>query len=434
VLSPGGHRDGGHGEIVSGTGGPAFAGKGGAGGDAAGLSTEAVAGPLLVHDTISGNATGAGGPPGVALGGAPGGSATSSSPGRAGLGAGVFVYGSMTLRNSIVASNAGGNCYGSLSSSILDGAHNISFPDTSCPGANVDPRLGPPQDNGGPTLTQAIAFGSPALDAVPATGAACEPTDQRGVLRPAGAACDIGAFELATAGAVTGTASGLAAASATLNGSARNPDIAGATAFVQYGPTSAYGSQTAAQAIGSTTVGLPISASVTGLLSRTTYHFRAVVTNSVGTVFGADETAVTTGEAPPALRGLSIRPSRLLPENGRGASVVVKLRRHHGATIAYSDSEAASSTLTVQRPHPGFRSGRLCTTKPPRHHKGRVRRCTRFTAVGGFTHADRAGANAIRFTGRIGGHALKPGSYRLVVTPRANRQIGNSASASFHIL
>lgn len=37
--------------------------------------------------------------------------------------------------------------------------------------------------------------GSPALDAVPSTGAGCPPTDQRGVSRPQGAGCDIGAFE-----------------------------------------------------------------------------------------------------------------------------------------------------------------------------------------------------------------------------------------------
>ena len=65
---------------------------------------------------------------------------------------------------------------------------------------NVDPMLGLLQDNGGPTLTHAILADSPAIDsgnpAVPGIGgAACPQTDQRGVLRPQGAACDIGAFE-----------------------------------------------------------------------------------------------------------------------------------------------------------------------------------------------------------------------------------------------
>lgn len=58
-----------------------------------------------------------------------------------------------------------------------------------------DAGLGPLADNGGQTLTHALVDGSPALDAV--TGRCPPPvTDQRGVLRKQGSACDIGAFEL----------------------------------------------------------------------------------------------------------------------------------------------------------------------------------------------------------------------------------------------
>jgi hypothetical protein len=62
--------------------------------------------------------------------------------------------------------------------------------------SNTDPLLGSLQANGGPTETMALAPGSPAIDRVPASGAGCPPTDQRGVARPQGGACDIGAFEL----------------------------------------------------------------------------------------------------------------------------------------------------------------------------------------------------------------------------------------------
>lgn len=51
-------------------------------------------------------------------------------------------------------------------------------------------------NNGGPTQTHALVPGSPALDVLPATDPACTGTDQRGVTRPQGAGCDIGAFEL----------------------------------------------------------------------------------------------------------------------------------------------------------------------------------------------------------------------------------------------
>jgi cysteine-rich repeat protein len=65
----------------------------------------------------------------------------------------------------------------------------------------VDPLLGPLADNGGRTRTHALLPGSPAINAghpgTPANGdAICPTTDQRGVVRPVGPACDIGAFEL----------------------------------------------------------------------------------------------------------------------------------------------------------------------------------------------------------------------------------------------
>ena len=59
---------------------------------------------------------------------------------------------------------------------------------------NTDPLLGPLTSNGGPTQTRAIPVTSPAFNA--GAGAPnCPATDQRGTVRPQGAACDIGAFE-----------------------------------------------------------------------------------------------------------------------------------------------------------------------------------------------------------------------------------------------
>jgi hypothetical protein len=63
----------------------------------------------------------------------------------------------------------------------------------------ADPLLGPLQANGGPTPTMAPATGSPAIDAGDAQclDLAGTPlaTDQRGEPRPAGRACDLGAYE-----------------------------------------------------------------------------------------------------------------------------------------------------------------------------------------------------------------------------------------------
>jgi hypothetical protein len=63
-----------------------------------------------------------------------------------------------------------------------------------------DPSLGPLQDNGGPTFTHALLIGSKAIDAGNLGGCTDNngdliTTDQRGVHRPNGAFCDIGAYE-----------------------------------------------------------------------------------------------------------------------------------------------------------------------------------------------------------------------------------------------
>lgn len=115
-------------------------------------------------------------------------------------GGGITNFGApdqVLVRNSILANNTGGNCGGAVTS----GGYNLDSGD-SCQFrgngdlTNKDPKLGPLQDNGGPTQTQALRPESPAIDAVGEQ--ACPPpaTDQRGVTRPQGPRCDMGAFEV----------------------------------------------------------------------------------------------------------------------------------------------------------------------------------------------------------------------------------------------
>ena len=118
-------------------------------------------------------------------------------------GGGIFSHplGTVTITNTIVGSNpTGGDCTGSITS----GSHNIDS-DGTCvtDGVNnditADPLLDPLQNNGGPTLTHALLPGSPAIDAGHDAVCAAPPVngvDQRGVSRPQGEACDIGAYEL----------------------------------------------------------------------------------------------------------------------------------------------------------------------------------------------------------------------------------------------
>ena len=81
-------------------------------------------------------------------------------------------------------------------SNDLIGSANVALPVGTLGG---DPRLGPLADNGGPTLTHALLTDSPAIDA--GSNPSDLASDQRGgsYVRSAGAAPDIGAFELQAA-------------------------------------------------------------------------------------------------------------------------------------------------------------------------------------------------------------------------------------------
>ncbi len=62
------------------------------------------------------------------------------------------------------------------------------------PSSNANPLLGELSNNGGPTHTLLPQAGSPVIDAASCTGAPA--TDQRGITRPQGASCDLGAVEI----------------------------------------------------------------------------------------------------------------------------------------------------------------------------------------------------------------------------------------------
>jgi hypothetical protein len=116
----------------------------------------------------------------------------------AGTGGGILSESGATvdLTNTIVANNGvGADCSGP----VISSGHNLDSDNTcgltgSGDLPNTDPLLGSLANNGGPTWTHALLSGSPAIDAGDDT--VCPATDQRGVTRPQGPHCDIGAFEL----------------------------------------------------------------------------------------------------------------------------------------------------------------------------------------------------------------------------------------------
>ena len=188
-------------------------GGGGSGGRGGGITNFGTL--TLTNSTLSGN-TASGGFGSSSFGGGIGnfgtltltnstlsGNTASGGGGSGGSGGGITNFGTLTLTNSIIAGNSGGDCDGSTTSL----GYNLIGNNTGCSftaaagdlvgnGANpIDPLLGPLQDNGGSTLTHALLDGSPAIDQIPAALCVVS-TDQRGVLRPQGSACDIGAYEL----------------------------------------------------------------------------------------------------------------------------------------------------------------------------------------------------------------------------------------------
>ncbi len=106
--------------------------------------------------------------------------------------------GAVSVRNTILDNSF--NCRGGITSL----GHNIDSSNTcgfTGPGdlVNTNPRLGVIGDNGGPTQTEALLEGSPAINA--ADPEIYPPTDQRGVTRPQGSGPDIGAYEVEVAAA-----------------------------------------------------------------------------------------------------------------------------------------------------------------------------------------------------------------------------------------
>lgn len=101
----------------------------------------------------------------------------------------VVSSGWVQVAATLLAYNSSGNCNIALASAV-----NSLSSDNTCGVAilNTNPLLQPLALNGGPTLNHALSPGSPAINAASACGAS---DDQRGVPRPQGLACDLGAFE-----------------------------------------------------------------------------------------------------------------------------------------------------------------------------------------------------------------------------------------------
>ncbi|MBN2007024.1 MAG: DUF11 domain-containing protein [Anaerolineae bacterium] len=122
-------------------------------------------------------------------------------------GGGLYNLAAMSLSNSLIGDNgaeSGPDCNGALTSqdyNLIESTADCTFGGVTTHNiTGQDALLGPLNDNGGATPTQALLADSPALDRIPvgANGCGDNPAqDQRGSERPSpsGGACDIGAYE-----------------------------------------------------------------------------------------------------------------------------------------------------------------------------------------------------------------------------------------------
>jgi hypothetical protein len=149
-----------------------------------------------------------------------------------------------------------------------------------------------------------------------------------------------------------------------------------------------------------------------------------------GTGFGAGAGGLTA-VTPPVLAHLTIHPGAFRAA-ARGASITRVLTT--GATVSYTDSEAAITTFTVSRAAPGVLRGGRCVAATRKTRSLHPRACTRYVVMGHFTHRDVPGANRFHFTGRVNRRTLHPARYLLAALPVAGGTAGTAASLLFRIV
>jgi hypothetical protein len=150
---------------------------------------------------------------------------------------------------------------------------------------------------------------------------------------------------------------------------------------------------------------------------------------------GPSSSAGAPGSGSPAASGESISPSSFEAAPS-GPSAASARRRKYGARVTYTLNMATEVRFTVRQRQPGRYTGkgrkRRCVARTQKNAK--AKKCSRLVTLhGSFARSGLAGANSFRFTGRLGGKTLKPGTYALVATPMANGKAGHAATATFRI-
>ncbi len=280
-----------------------------------------------------------------------------------------------TLLN-VLLDNAGDDCAGS---GFVSQGYNLAQNDPDCAlteptdRPNVDPMLGTIVDNGGPTPTMLPGDGSEAIDG--GTCVAGLSTDQRGVARPQGPACDIGAVESVATTTSTSTTSSTSSSNTSMSTTSTSTTSSSATSST----TSSTGASTTSSSTSTTTAPAPASSTSTTLIGdvrrpegrklvvkqKRTGAQRLAVVMSGADVSAADPCAVAgelaiqaIGASTPALRvaldAESWKPLDVKrPERGcRATAGTVAVRIKSGKTLVVKAAGADLGVPLATDPRP----------------------------------------------------------------------------------
>lgn len=348
-----------------------------------------------------------------------------------GYGGNIYVQeAAIAATDTIVADGTGmtnvDNCDAGLSASIgdlpghannleSDGTGECKF--TAVSDLHAEPQLGALSLNGGSTETMLPASTSPAIGA---GGACIDPTtsarlalDQRGEPRPTGTGvCDIGAVQIQPpANTVVPAIPGTATPGQTLTC---------ATGTWTGDGTLAYAYQwlrgTTQVATGSTYVitAADIGQSLTCIVTANSAYGGSSAASSPMTVPVPPATKTTTTSPPPTTTP-SLSNFHESASKWRRSGKASKHKPPLGTTFTFNLNETAAIELTFSQPGKGRKVSGKCVAQSAKNHKKPSCKLT----LGTISLAGKAGKNSVKFTGKLSGGELKPGTYTVTVTAKS---------------
>jgi hypothetical protein len=167
-------------------------------------------------------------------------------------------------------------------------------------------------------------------------------------------------------GVSTAATSRIGDTNAVLHGSV-NPNGQATTYYFQWGLTSAYGITGHPHSAGKGTIARAVSASATGLIPGTTYHYHLVAASKSGTSIGVDRTFKTGGHPPPgvstgpatALGKFTATPTGTVSTNGEATTWVFQygLTASYGSQTFGATVPASTVSATVSQQLQGLEPG-----------------------------------------------------------------------------